>query len=209
MDSDAHWQNKSPTVERVFYKKALVEAYSSWFNVQPKLSQKLQIEIKAKLELTRSKQDKNVWASSDIFSIDFLLCLHSMGLRWLCCAQWQHRRLEGCCREKGNDYGFRQKNTVIMIGKQKTDLSKCSEIWKIGQRFVAVQICFDVWQMQSWIMRASNGQCVRVPVMNEHGSAIVFFGCTRKACRADLFSFVYSSHTEASFLQRRARDTFL
>lgn len=63
-----------------------------------------------------------MWACSYIFSIDFLLFLHSLGL---CCAQLQRWRRRGCGRgERKWHNQCRQKNTVIiMIEKKK--ISQC------------------------------------------------------------------------------------
>lgn len=73
--------------------------------------------MKEKLKLTRSKRDKNVWACSNIFSIDFLLFLHSLGL---CCAQPQRWRRRGCGRgERKWHNQRRQKNTVIIMIEKK------------------------------------------------------------------------------------------
>lgn len=63
-----------------------------------------------------------MWACSNIFSIDFLLFLHSLGL---CCAQPRRWRRRGCGRgERKWHNQCRQKNSVIIMMEKKR-ISQC------------------------------------------------------------------------------------
>lgn len=148
-----------------------------------------------------------MWACSNIFSIDFLLCLHSVGLRWLCCAQRQHRRLWGCCRERGNDYRYRQKNTVIMIRDKRISQSAQDLSGRVTFqcRPNLVSLCIKTrWR----IMRTSNGKH-ESGRKSKHGKrhcllqllAVILWIGAAKFCHCllilcvDLFSFLFYKGT--------------